>query len=172
MIEFVSKKPEITLTLDGTVKVTLTAPRSKVKMLSALADDKAYDVQVKLHREKRSLEANAYAWVLINEMANVLLRGKDDLYVEMLKEYGQTSYIAVRTDVPISGYIKYFDLDEYVELDGVEYASYKVYKGSSEFDTREMSIFLDGIIERAQELGIDTRTPDEVARIKSQWRPE
>ena len=46
---------------------------------------------------------------------------------------------------------------------------YKVYKGSSEFDTREMSIFIDGIVYEAEELGIQTMTPNEIARIKAAW---
>ena len=40
---------------------------------------------------------------------------------------------------------------------------------SSEYDTREMAIFIDGIVSEAQALGIDTRTPEELAEMKSLW---
>ena len=52
----------------------------------------------------------------------------------------------------------------------IEY--YKIFKGSSEFDSREMSIFIDGVVSEAQELGIDTRTPEEIANLKSLWGNE
>ena len=42
-------------------------------------------------------------------------------------------------------------------------------KGSSEFDTSEMSYFIDQIVEEAQELGIETATPDELERMKQEW---
>jgi hypothetical protein len=44
-----------------------------------------------------------------------------------------------------------------------------VYKGSSEFDSREMSIFLDGVVSEAKEMGIPTETPNEIARLKAMW---
>jgi hypothetical protein len=44
-----------------------------------------------------------------------------------------------------------------------------VYKGSSEFDTKEMSIFIDGIVSEAKELGIQTDTPDQIAKMKALW---
>ena len=34
---------------------------------------KAYDLTVKEHRKKRSLDANAYAWVLIGKLAGAIL---------------------------------------------------------------------------------------------------
>jgi hypothetical protein len=47
-----------------------------------------------------------------------------------------------------------------------------VYKGSSEFDTKEMSIFIDGIVSEAKELGIETMTPNEIARLNGLWGAE
>jgi hypothetical protein len=47
-----------------------------------------------------------------------------------------------------------------------------VYKGSSEFDTREMSIFIDGIVSEAKVMGIQTETPDQIAKMKALWEVE
>ena len=60
MIEFTSKKPKLSISLDGAVEVTFTAPRAKLEALTNLSD-KDFDITVKQHREKRSLDANAYA---------------------------------------------------------------------------------------------------------------
>lgn len=94
MIEFTSKKPKITF--GETVEVTFTAPRAKLEALTNLAD-KDFDITVKQHREKRSLDANAYAWVLITAIADELRASKDEIYFEMLKKYGQGELISVNT---------------------------------------------------------------------------
>lgn len=96
MIEFTSKKPKLSISLDGAVEVTFTAPRAKLEALTNLSD-KDFDITVKQHREKRSLDANAYAWVLITAIADELRASKDEIYFEMLKKYGQCELISVKT---------------------------------------------------------------------------
>lgn len=88
MIEFTSKKPKVTF--GETVEVTFTAPRAKLEALANLAD-KDFDITVKQHREKRSLDANAYAWVLITAIADELRASKDEIYFEMLKSTGRAN---------------------------------------------------------------------------------
>ena len=159
MIEFTSKKPKITS--GETVEVTFTAPKAKLEALTNLT--------VKQHREKRSLDANAYAWVLITAIADEVRASKDEIYFEMLKKYGQGELISVKTGIDISGFVKYSEVAGYGKVNGVEFTHYRVFKGSSEYDTKEMTIFIDGIVSEAQGLGIDTRTPEELAEMKSLW---
>jgi hypothetical protein len=52
------------------------------------------------------------------------------------------------------------------------FSHYRVYKGSSEYDTREMAVLIDGIISEAKELDIETLPPAEIARMKEMWRTE
>lgn len=136
--------------------------------------DKLHDcekiaVKIDRYRVKRSLIANNYAWKLITEIGNVLRTSKEDVYLKMLKRYGQSEIISVRSHVPIADYFKYCEEVGESTLNGKEFKHYKVFKGSSEFDTREMSIFIDGIVSEAQELGINTKTPAELAELKSLW---
>ena len=136
--------------------------------------DELHDVEklsIKLgrYREKRSTNANNYAWALITEIANVMRLGKDDVYLLMLKRYGQCEMISAKDGIPIGQYIKYCDRAGESWLNGVLFKHYRVYKGSSEFDKREMSIFIDGVVQEAKDLGIDVRTPDEIANLKNLW---
>ena len=55
-------------------------------------------------------------------------------------------------------------------LNGKEFTHYRIYKGTSEYNTREMSIFIDGVVHEAQNLDIETKTPAEIERIKNLWR--
>jgi hypothetical protein len=120
-------------------------------------------------REKRSLNANRYAWALINEIANVNRASKDEVYVEMLKHYGQSQMVSVLKSVDVSRYFKYYEPVATVTLQGKEFTHYRVYIGSSEYDTREMAVFIDGIVSEAKELGIDTMTPSEINELKERW---
>lgn len=123
--------------------------------------------EIKEHRQKRSNNQNAYAWELIGQIADNMRLSKEDVYYNMLQHYGQSEIISVRADINIHGYFKYYEEFGAGTVNGKEFTHYKIYKGSSEFDTREMSIFLDGVIQEAQALGIDTITPDELAKLRS-----
>lgn len=126
-------------------------------------------IKIDKHREKRSLNANNYAWKLLTEIGNVLKASKEDVYFDMLKEYGQSELISVKAHIPIGEYVKYCEEAGESTLNGKLFKHYRVYKGSSEFDKREMAIFIDGIVEEAKALNIDVRTPDEIAKLKSLW---
>lgn len=154
-------------------RITLTLSVNEASAAKLLFDDlhevEKLSIKIAKHREKRSLNANNYAWKLLTEIGNVLRTSKDEVYLEMLKRYGQSEIISVLAHIPIGEYVKYCEEAGESTLNGKLFKHYKVYKGSSEFDTREMSIFLDGVVSEAKEMGIPTETPDEIARLKSLW---
>lgn len=131
--------------------------------------DKNKKFEIKEYHKKRSLNANAYAWALIGKIADVLRSSKDEIYLEMLKKYGQSEIVSVLSDINVTGYFKYFEQIATVRLQGKNFTHYKVFKGTSEYNTLEMAVFIDGVISEAEELGINTLPPDEVEKIKSLW---
>lgn len=131
--------------------------------------DKNKTFEIKEYHKKRSLNANAYAWALIGKIADVLRSSKDAIYLEMLKKYGQSEIVSVLSDINVTGYFKYFEEIATVRLQGKNFTHYKVFKGTSEYNTAEMAVFIDGVISEADELGIDTLPPNEVEKIKSLW---
>lgn len=159
--DFASKRVTLTLLVNEEAAVK--------NLFDELHETEKLSIKIDKYREKRSLNANNYAWKLLTEIGNVLRSSKDEVYLEMLKRYGQSEIISVLAHIPIGEYVKYCEEAGESTLNGKLFKHYKVYKGSSEFDTREMSIFLDGVVSEAQELGIDTMTPDEVAKLKSLW---
>lgn len=138
-----------------------------VKWLFTQDRDKTFEV--KPYRQKRSLNANSYAWVLINEMANVLRTSKDEVYQEMLKRYGQNEVISVLSDIDISRFVKYYEVIGTGHVQGKEFTHYRCFIGSSEYDSREMSILIDGIISEAELLGIETLPTTAIERMKALW---
>ena len=155
----------------GQANLTLTI-NEKTQLMNVYDELKGCEkLSIKLDkfREKRSLNANNYAWKLMTEIANIVRSDKDKIYLEMLKRYGQRETISVLAHIPMDGYVKYYEEIGESELNGKLFKHYHIFKGSSEFDTREMSIFIDGIVDDAKELGIQTDTPEMIAKMKSLW---
>ncbi len=125
--------------------------------------EKLFDI--KEHKEKRSLSQNAYCWKLITEMADVLRLSKEEVYLQMLKSYGQSEIVSMLSSINPAGYFKYYEAIGTGIVNDKEFTHYKIFKGSSEFDTKEMSIFIDGVIQECTNLGIPTLTPEEVKRF-------
>ena len=126
--------------------------------------DKKFEVQE--CKGKRSLSQNSYCWLLINKIANILRLSKEEIYLQMLEDYGQSILIPVKKGEKPNGYFKYYKYETSSILNGKEADWYKIYKGSSEFDSKEMTILIDGIIQECKQLGIETLTPDEIEKLK------
>ena len=130
---------------------------------------KAGNYEIERKRKKRSNDANALCWKLCTEIANVLRADKDSIYIDMLKKYGQSDIVSVLSAVDVKGYFKYYDEFGRGSVNGKEFTHYKVYKGSSEYDTREMSILLDGIIDEAKALDIEVISEREKSLLLMEW---
>lgn len=169
---------ELTGKLSSNVKLTeegktvvafeLNERMSALEMVDELFS-KELSLKVDEYKEKRSKNANNYAWKLITEIGNKLRMSKEDVYLMMLKRYGQSEMVSVLASVPFGKFVKYFEEVGESELKGKLFKHYRVYQGSSEFDTKEMSIFIDGIVSEAKDLGIPTETPEQIARMKDLW---
>lgn len=134
--------------------------------------DKVLSIEVKEYRKKRSLDANAYCWVLCTKIAGVLKTSKDEVYEDMIQRYApfdkdEDGYITVTmlARIPVERLGGHWRL---IRHEGA-FKSYMRLTGSSEMDTKQMAWFLDGVISEAKELGIETETPDEIERMKQQW---
>ena len=149
------------------MELLIGKPEEIVKWLFTQPRDKTFTISE--YRPKRSRDANAYAWALMNEIANHLRASKDEVYLKMLKRYGQSEIVSVLEDIDVRPYFKYFEEIGTGTVDGKRFKHYKIFKGSSEYDSREMSILIDGIVSEAKEMGIETMTPAEIARLKELW---
>lgn len=143
-------------------------PSELIKFLVEQDADKEYDLTE--HHEKRSLNANAYAWCLIGKLADVHRASKEEIYMQMLKRYGQSEMVSVLSSIDVSGYFKYFEPIGESFLQGKNFTHYRIYKGSSEYDTKEMAILIDGIVSECIECDISTLPTQEIERLKSLWR--
>ena len=126
--------------------------------------EKLYEIKEK--KSKRSLTANAYYWSLLNQLASVMRTSSDEVHFMMLRRYGVCEVVSVRSDINVKGYFKYYKEIGHGTVEGKDFCHYKIYKGSSEMDSKEFSVLLDGLISECEEVGIPVLTPDEVAKLK------
>lgn len=158
------------LDLDGNFIFKLkTKNRKAAGMIYEKLKNHEVDFEIKKHYERRSLDANAYAWALIGKIAEKVGKGKDDVYFDMLKDYGQSEMMSVLSSVDLKDYHKYIEPMGTGHIGGEEFTHYKIYKGTSKYNRKEMSIFIDGVVELAESLDIEVKTPEELARMKSLW---
>lgn len=128
--------------------------------------DKDKLFEIKENSKHRTLTQNAYAWSLINELANKLNISKEDMYLKMLKDYGQSTILSIKQEVDISGFFKYYEIIGESELNGKIFTHIKIFKGSSQFNTKEMTVFLNGIIQECESVGIPTLTEEQIKKLK------
>ena len=128
--------------------------------------DKDKLFEIKENSKHRTLTQNAYAWSLINELANKLNLSKEETYLKMLKDYGQSTILSILKEVDINGFFKYYEIIGESELKGKIFVHIKVFKGSSQFNTKEMAIFLNGIIQECESVGIPTLTDEQIKSLK------
>lgn len=121
--------------------------------------------ELKEYREKRGQQANKYYWSLINELANVLRMDKEDLHFKMLQSYGQHELISVLAEIDLSNFIKYYVEAGESVLNGKHFKHYKVFKPSSEMDSKEFSILLDGLVQECKQQGIETLEDKEIEEM-------
>lgn len=140
--------------------------------LATVVDGKEYGVEIKEYKPKRSLDANAYAWVLIGKIAAKMCIPKTEVYRNAIKEIGGNSDTVCVMDKAVDALCKGWEHNGIgwvtetfpSKLEGC--TNVTMYYGSSTYDSRQMSRLIDNLIDDAKELGIETMTPRELARLE------
>jgi len=167
------RKADIRLNVDGSVELLLTVQGDKgyLSELVKRVNEKPHTVEIEPLKRKRSLDANAYLWVLMGKMAEVLKTSKDEIYLEMLDRYGVFTHIVVKPNVVERVKDEWRTVRELgeVTINGKTGIQLQCFFGSSTYDSKEFSVLLDGVISEAKELGIETLSQSEADRMIKEW---
>jgi len=117
-------------------------------------------------RKHRSLSQNAYMWQLINEIGVKVRKSKEEVYLQMLKDYGVSEIVSMLSSISPKGFFKYYEPIGTGIVNNKEFTHYKIYKGSSEYNTKEMSVLIDGVIQEAEQLDIPTLSKEEIEKMR------
>lgn len=143
-----------------------------IKWLLEQNDDETFKIEQ--HKEKRSLNANAYAWVLIGKIADVIGNTKEEVYREYIKHKGIYRIVTIAKEAAPT-FMKVWSekglgwLCEISETRIAGLVDVVAYYGTSSYNTKQMANFIDYIVQEAKEQGIETLPPEEIERLKSLW---
>lgn len=163
-IDYKTQKPKILIVLNE---------RECISSLEELKEDKL-SVEIKKYRHKRSLDANAYMWVLISKLEEKVNISKDVIYKDAIKNIGVYEVIPVKNEA----------VDRFIEawtknglgwvcettkskLEG--YTNILAYYGSSTYNTAEMSRLIDLIVQECKQLNIETMSKSELDSLIESW---
>lgn len=163
-IDYKTQKPKILLTLNE---------RESLPSLEELKEDKL-SIEIKKYRENRSLDANAYMWVLISKLEEKINISKDIIYKDAIKNIGVYEVIPVKNEA-VERFIEAWTKNGLgwvcettkSKLEG--YTNILAYYGSSTYNTAEMSRLIDFVVQECKQLNIETMTPEQLNILKEEW---
>lgn len=169
---------DITTTMDDVV-VSIRIPKNKAASIMDELNrlqDQDLDVEIKKHRNKRSLNANNYAWQLIHKIAEVTGEDAEEVYRRYIRQSGDPEIIEVNENA-VPKFIEAWggngigwivDVLDYSRTEGMKIV--RAFYGSSTYNTKQMSRYIDSVVEDAKSLGIETMTPCELEGLKAAWQ--
>ena len=139
--------------------------------------DRLYDLEIKEHRKKRSLDANAYARVLINKIADALRITPKEIYRQAIQNVGG-NYEILPVKAEAAEHFKQVweaqglgwpcvDMGK-SKIDG--YRNLRAYYGSSTYSTTQMAQLIDILIQDCRALDIEVKSEEEIASIMRTWK--
>lgn len=139
--------------------------------------DKKWDI--KEHKEKRSLDSNAYFHVLCDKLRQKLGISMSRCKNHLIADYGQIEYIAdgepmiYKTNAPEDYMMELETLHskcvKVTEEKGKPVYFYRIYRGSHTYNTAEMSQLIKGTVEECKAQDIPTATPAEIEEMQRLW---
>lgn len=108
---------------------------------------------------------------MIGKIAEKLQTDNESVYLTMLERYGVFAHLIVKPSVVEKVKTEWRTVRELgeVRVNGKKGVQLQCFFGSHTYDTKEMSRLIDGIVSEAKELGIDTRTPEELSLMLEEW---
>ena len=138
--------------------------------------NKLYDLEVKEHRQKRSLDANAYALVLIHKLAAAMSLKPVEVYLNAVLNVGDNYTPMCVREQDVDRFIKSWESNGlgwpvrdlgYSQVPGCR--NLMAYHGSSTYDTAQMSRLIDGLVQDCKALDIETLSPEKLEALKEAW---
>ena len=160
--------------------VLIPAPRDEE--LNTLDADTEYTVSITKKNKRRSLNANAYAWVLCEKIAHELSKNayisKNDVYKRVIQEAGTFTYLPIKNDA-IGRFIEIWQghgLGWHAEDTGTAktegYTIIRAYHGSSVYTVDEMRRLIDALIDECNQLNIAIENNDYINSLIQEWGNE
>lgn len=132
------------------------------------------ELDIKKYREKRSLNANAYMWTLLDKLAAKLHADREELYLRYVKHYGiwcDVTLMANKARTIMTGWERQgLGWKTEVIQANDKTVDVRLYYGTSVYNGEQMRRVIDAVVEDCKDMGIETRTPEEIAAMIAAWK--
>ena len=149
------------------------SPRAAMAVCDELQPDKQYVAQIK--RKGRSLDANAYAWVLLDKLAAHYGVAREKVYRQEIQSIGGVSEVLCLREKAAEAFCRSWERNGIGWMTDTGPSKIKgcvnvtVWYGSSVYDTEQMARLIDAIVQDCRDVGIETMTPRELDALVSRW---
>lgn len=149
----------------NSLEITLSIDKTDTMNVKSMLDDKSLKddliVEIKKFRKARSKDQNSLLWEIITLIANSVNLPTNELYKQFIKDYGFSTIMPVKNELlnqfvcewEQKGLGSQAEIIKESKFDG--YTNVKLYFGSSGYDTKQFSLLLDGIMQEADNIGVD-----------------
>lgn len=128
---------------------------------------KIYNLFLKLKTKSRSLDANAYFWVLVGKLAAALRVKPDEIYRQYVPDVGDNFELVPIKEEHIEDWDRMWCAGHTGRI--TDYHYIRCYFGQSDYDTAQMSRLIDMVVQDCKEQGVETMTPQELQRLVEEW---
>lgn len=138
--------------------------------------NRLYDLELKEHREKRSLDANSYCWALMDKLAKEVGSTKNEIYRLKVREVGPYKDFTLTEDEARTFRAAWEKIGEAWLTEQLDFDQdgdrlvIRAYYGSSTYNTKQMSRLIDSVVEDCRAVGIETQTDRELSLLKEDWK--
>ena len=163
-IDYNTLKPKINLLLDTNNK----------DIIEELKNENKLNIELKKYNKSRSLDSNAYAWVLLGELQEVLNIPKEEIYKDLIKHIGSYEVVPIRNEAVekfrnawSKNGLGWITETTKSKLEG--FTNVLAYYGSSVYNTKEMSRLIDLIVEECKQFNIEVKPKSEIDSLLKEW---
>lgn len=166
-----------------TIGYQLVIPVGGDNELSKISPDIEYEITIQKKKNKRSLNASAYCWVLCQKIAEELSKtwytSKEAVYRKAIKDCGHFTYVPVHEDA-IERYIQIWQghglgwiAEDAGECKSIPwYHNIMCYHGSSVYNQQEMARLIDCLTDECEQLGIKLEPSEYIQSLIEGWESE
>ncbi len=155
-------------------KISLLLDTKQLNILEELKNNGKLNMVLKKYRKKRSLDSNAYAWVLLGELQNTLNIPKEEIYRDLIKNIGSYEVVPVKNEAVekfrqawSKNGLGWVTETTKSKLEG--FTNVITYYGSSTYNTAEMTRLIDLIVEECKQFEIETKPQEEIDSLLKEW---
>ncbi len=156
----------------GLVTIEITGEENYNELLALKSQNK--HVEIKEHKNHRSLDANAYLWVLLTKLQDKLSIPKEELYKNYIQKIGSSEILPVKNEAVDKfreawqrNGLGWITETTKSKLDG--FTNVIAYYGSSSYNTAEMSRLINEVVDDCKEQNIETKSDNEINNLLKQW---